>query len=229
VRKKLQFEPLRAPSTQSLNGFLGVLRVLGGKKSSPFEFSDKLLESTRCPPACANHCTVGNTSQKQLIFPAIAAIIRRWTPSRVLKRRAGHIMEAEMLNDNEKFTLLYQSLIDVMNGYVENVMKTLASTIIAIGWMVTSEKSREFLASPNASSYFYLSLTAIVVISIIHAGASIGLHLRSQKIMLLLLNLDVAEPKYYEGYQITAPHLIANLIMNLSLFAILFSMIFSLR
>jgi hypothetical protein len=43
VRKKLQFEPLRAPSTQSLNGFLGVLRVLGGKKSSPFEFSHKLL------------------------------------------------------------------------------------------------------------------------------------------------------------------------------------------
>jgi hypothetical protein len=43
VRKKIQFEPLRAPSTQSLNGFLGVLRVLGGKKSSPFGFSDKLL------------------------------------------------------------------------------------------------------------------------------------------------------------------------------------------
>jgi hypothetical protein len=47
VRKNLQFEPLRAQSTQSLNGFLGVLRVLCGKKSSPFEFSDKLLATEK--------------------------------------------------------------------------------------------------------------------------------------------------------------------------------------
>jgi hypothetical protein len=41
---KYQFAPLRAQRTRSFNGFLSDLSVLRGKKLTPIEFSDSLLD-----------------------------------------------------------------------------------------------------------------------------------------------------------------------------------------
>jgi hypothetical protein len=42
--------------------------------------------------------------------------------------------EKTILETKDKFNLLYASLVDTFKGYVENVMKTLAFIIIALGW-----------------------------------------------------------------------------------------------
>lgn len=134
-----------------------------------------------------------------------------------------------MMKKPEKFNLLHTLLIDILKTYSDNTMKTLASVIIALGWIVTSDKAREFLASEDAIFYYYLSLISILFISIIHVGASNRFYKWSQKTVEMLSRLNFAEPEYYEDYMITKPLLIGNLIMNLSLFTILFTMILSLR
>ena len=134
-----------------------------------------------------------------------------------------------MMKKPDKFNLLHTLLIDILKTYSDNTMKTLASVIIALGWMVTSDKAREFLASDSAIFYYYLSLIALVFISIIHISASSRFYKWSQKTVTLLSKLNFAEPEYYEDYVITKPLLIGNLIMNLSLLTILFAMILSPR
>ena len=42
----------------------------------------------------------------------------------------------------EEFRLLYQSLKEIHGAYNDDVMKTLAFLIIALGWFITSDKSR---------------------------------------------------------------------------------------
>lgn len=136
------------------------------------------------------------------------------------------------MDDKDKFNLLYASLVDTFKGYVDNVMKTLASIVIAIGWILTSGASRDFLAMQRLP--YILSLVAIVVISIIHTSVSFGFYAQSQTKFILISGLrssgsSYVEPEYYLSYKITLPLVVANLVMNLALFAVLFMMIFALR
>ncbi len=133
----------------------------------------------------------------------------------------------------DKFDLMYESLKDTFKGCVENAVRTWASTIIAIGWILTSDKSRDFLSKQRAA-YWWL-LVAIVVISILHAGVCIVYYRRSQnKINLLERDFTSGaspyiEKEYYMGYKLTPLIIGTNLLVSLFLFAVLFMMVFSLR
>jgi hypothetical protein len=136
------------------------------------------------------------------------------------------------MDDKDRFNLLYASLVDTFKGYVDNVMKTMASIIIAIGWILTSDTSRHFLMERKMP--YVLSLAAVAVISIIHTAVSFGFYSQSQAKASLISNLRAGdspfiEPSYYANYQITLPLVVANLVLNFSLFAVLFMMIFTLR
>ena len=139
----------------------------------------------------------------------------------------------EVMALKDKFDLMYESLKDTFKGYVDNVVKTWASTIIVIGWILTSDKSRDFLVQQRAA-YLWL-LVAIVVITILHAGVCINYYFRSQtKIDLLIEDFTNRKPPfieedYYTGYKITPKIIGTNLLASLFLFAVLFIMIFSLR
>lgn len=104
-----------------------------------------------------------------------------------------------MMNHEDKFKLQYESLQDTFKGYVENVMKTLASIVVAIGWILTSDKSRDFL-SMQRTAYVWV-LVAIIVMSILHAVVSVNYYFRSQKKIALLEDLDYVERAYYGELQ----------------------------
>jgi len=131
----------------------------------------------------------------------------------------------------EKFSLLHATLKDIFKDYNDNSMKTSAYIIIAIGWILTSDTARAFLAlqGKQQSLIFFLSLTAVAIIAIIHSIVSFGFYQRSQKKMRMLLKLNEVEAESFDNYQISLSHLVASLAANLFLFAILFVMILALK
>jgi hypothetical protein len=131
------------------------------------------------------------------------------------------------MTDNKKFTWLYDALKDIIKSYMDNVMKTLASIVIAIGWIVTSGEARQFLGEQPVF-YHRLALTAIVIAGLIHTFASTQFYRQSRRKMQQLKTVNIA-PQLYDQYAITFPVFIANLILNLALLGILFAMVVSLR
>ena len=132
----------------------------------------------------------------------------------------------------DRFNLLYASLVDTFKGYVENVMKTLASIILTMGWILTSDTSRKFLAERKTA--YVMVLGAIIIVASLHTCVSIAYYFRSQEKIDLLSKVkegdhQYVEPSYYLSYKITPSIIVVNLMMNLSLFAVLFMMIYTLR
>lgn len=133
----------------------------------------------------------------------------------------------------DRFTLMYESLKDEFKGYVDNLVRTWAATLIAIGWILTSEQSRDFLAKQRAA-YWWL-LAAIVVIGILHLGVCESYYRRSQKRINFLIGefTDIDSPyinkEYYLCYKITRPIFGTGLLVSLFLLTVLFMMVFSLH
>ena len=137
-------------------------------------------------------------------------------------------VNTDKMNKEKQFELLHKTLVDIFKDYVDNVMKTLASLIIAIGWILTSVDAQEFIRKSDVRIY-YTALAAIVSIGLVHTIISIGMQVRSQSTTVYLNELNFTDKKYYEHYHITRLHMFANLIVNIFMFCILFVMIFSLR
>lgn len=133
------------------------------------------------------------------------------------------------MNDTAQFALVHQMLVHLMNTFMDSMMKTAASVVIAIGWILTSESSRAFFADPQGGAYYYLTLTFIVMLGSAHAIMITGLYLRSQRAMRTLAQLDLTPRENYAAYEVTLTHLILVLAVNLTLFAVLFLMIAALR
>ena len=132
----------------------------------------------------------------------------------------------------DRFNLTYESLKDEFRGYIENLVRTWAAIIIAIGWILTSEQSRNFLAKQRAA-YWWL-LAAIVVISMLHVGVCISYYRRSQcRVNFLIGEFTDSDPpyitkEYFMSYRITPLMIGTNLLVSIFLFSALFVMVFSL-
>ncbi len=81
----------------------------------------------------------------------------------------------------DEFGILYQQLKEIRGGYDADVMKTVAFLIIAIGWFITSEKSRDFFRKNRTARI--LSLYAVVVICCIHVWYSVLTYFSSHKLI----------------------------------------------
>jgi hypothetical protein len=138
----------------------------------------------------------------------------------------------------DRFGLLYESLKDEFNRYFEGVAKMWAANLIGIGWILTSDQSRDFVAKQMAA--FWGLLAAIVVVGIVHIGVCRNHYLRSQQKFNLIIRefTDSAPPyiekpyiekEYYMSYKITPLMIWSHLVISLTLLAVLFMMVFSLR
>ena len=78
------------------------------------------------------------------------------------------------MGEQETFKLIYDSLVDFHKAYVTNVMNTLAFIVIATGWILTSDKSRDYLSRNKTGRW--VSLFVIVIIAVIHTVVSVGLY-----------------------------------------------------
>ena len=119
----------------------------------------------------------------------------------------------------EEFGILYQSLKEVGAGYSSDVMKTLAFLIIALGWFITSDKSREFFKRNRATRMS--SIIALTILCIIHVRYCVQDYASSQKLMSLLSDMNYLDVERFNCYAITWPQLATNLVQNVVLFGVL--------
>ena len=132
----------------------------------------------------------------------------------------------ERMSTKDKFELAYKSLKDKHDGYIQEVMKTTAFILLAIGWILTSDKSRVFIGG-NVSAYYSL-LFAILIMALIYTYAQYGSFYFTNERIKLLNELNYVDATYYDQYRIKVLQFIENIMQNLVLLTVLFIMIFSL-
>lgn len=128
------------------------------------------------------------------------------------------------MDNLETFRFLFEILKDLNKSYFQNVMSTLGFVLLAIGWVVTSEKSRSFLGS--SKSIRFSSVAVVGIISMIHSILSIGAYFLSASKFTQLVNLNYVDLNYFNMYKLNGWHVSLNLLMNLSVFGLLMLLIF---
>ena len=131
------------------------------------------------------------------------------------------------IEPKEKFDFVFSSFKDVHNAYVIDVMKTIALLVICLGWLITSDKCRDFIRKTKTARVS--SIIILVLLCIINISTSIRAYRFSQDKITELSILKYIEPIYYKNYEISVGFLAANLIVHTALFALLIVILFSLK
>ena len=135
--------------------------------------------------------------------------------------------QSDSASAEQKFQLLYDSLRDLSKDFANDVLKTIASLLLVIGWLMMSEGSREFLRQ-NLAAW----RTALVVIPVVAATNTVWLidrFLASENKVELLDRLEYLKEGYYASDRITLVVMTTDTIAHLALFAALFGLIYSQR
>lgn len=131
------------------------------------------------------------------------------------------------VTDAERFTLLHDSLGALSTDYGNDVLKTIGSLLLAIGWLMMSEASRKFLRDNRQ-----VRGTALVVVPLMAVSNAVWLINRfvvSEGKVRLLRELNYVSEAYYTGDRITLIQLSTDLTLHLALFAVLFAFVYSQR
>jgi hypothetical protein len=130
------------------------------------------------------------------------------------------------------FTLLHEALKENYRNYTNNVWSTITGLLVAIGWLLTSEKSRALLAgSPVARR---LALATVVLVAVIHLAVLWQIQETSRSIMRSLASDPYVlhqrlSPAYYGQFQVPARHVVVSAVLDGSLFVLLLGLVYSLR
>ena len=101
------------------------------------------------------------------------------------------------VTDAERFTLLHDSLGALSTDYGNDVLKTIGSLLLAIGWLMMSEASRKFLRDNRQ-----VRGTALVVVPLMAVSNAVWLINRfvvSERKVRLLRELNYVSEAYYTG------------------------------
>ncbi len=131
------------------------------------------------------------------------------------------------VTEAERFTLLYTSLREMSKDYGNDVLKTIGSLLLVIGWLMTSEGSRKFLAQ-NVTAW-RTALVVVPVVAVINTVWLIERFSASEGKVELLDELGYLPNAYYADDRITPVLMVANLVIHLALFAMLFALVYSHR
>ncbi len=127
--------------------------------------------------------------------------------------------------DAEKFRLLHNSLRELSKDYGNDVLKTIGSLLLVIGWLVVSEGSRKFFAQ-NVMAW----RTALVVLPVMAVTNTVWLIERfsaSKGKVKVLDELGYVPNAYYADDRITPVLMVANIVLHLALFVMLFALVYS--
>ncbi len=128
------------------------------------------------------------------------------------------------MDNPEAFQFLYEILKNLHKSYVQDVMNTLAFVLLAIGWVVTSEKSRSFLGRSNLIRFG--SMTVVGIIALIHSFICIAGYFVSASKFTQLTGLNYISVDYFNMYKLHGWLVFLNLVMNNSVFGLLMLLIF---
>ena len=135
--------------------------------------------------------------------------------------------QSDTVSAEQRFKLLRDSLRDLSKNFANDVLKTVGSLLLAIGWLMMSEESRDFLRQ-NSTAW----LTALVVIPVLAVTNTVWLIDRfrvSENKVDLLEGLKYLEEGYYASDRITLVVMVTDTILHLALFAVLFGFVWSQR
>ncbi|MFA8436929.1 MAG: hypothetical protein ACEPOZ_20670 [Marinifilaceae bacterium] len=124
----------------------------------------------------------------------------------------------------DAFDLLFNGLKHNYDAYFTNVYTTLATIVLAIGWILTSKAAREFLSQNLIIRK--VAIMGIVAITIIHFANLIYMSFKSDQIkdqldLYTQLVLEVKESNLYDMYHIDWYYPTISCILNGILFTIL--------
>ena len=135
--------------------------------------------------------------------------------------------QSDTVSAEQRFKLLRDSLRDLSKNFANDVLKTVGSLLLAIGWLMMSEGSRDFLSQNSTAR-----LTALVVIPVLAVTNTVWLIDRfrvSENKVDLLEGLKYLEEGYYDSDRITLVVMVTDTILHLALFAVLFGFVWSQR
>jgi hypothetical protein len=122
--------------------------------------------------------------------------------------------------------VVFKALEDNYARYFDNIFKTVGFIVIAIGWILTSDKSREFLQT-NVVAHW----TAMVGTLIIACGHAVALgfgYISSIKLIEQLREIGYIDCHYFKHYQISYVQICGSILSDTILFAALLTILFSL-
>ncbi len=124
----------------------------------------------------------------------------------------------------DRFEFLHNSLHELSQDYTNDVFKTIGFLLLAIGWIVTSQHSREFIGSRPIIRW--AGLTSIAVAVIVHVALVRERFLVSSDQWQQLSELGFMPSAYYADDRITPIVFWATLVLHLALFAMLMVLVY---
>src|SRR5919206_504418 len=120
-----------------------------------------------------------------------------------------------------------KALEDNYARYFDNIFKIVGFIIIAIGWILTSDKSRDFLEQ-NLVAY-WVSLAGTFIIACGH-GVALGFgYISSLKLIEQLNEIGYVDCRYFKHYQISYIQICGSILSDTLLFTALLTILLSLR
>ncbi len=110
-------------------------------------------------------------------------------------------MSTEYAAEKGKFLILYGSYSRAYERFLENGFKALATFLVVLGWLLSSDTAQKFLAANAAMRWGAIALivlAALFVVSTFRHVSRLSMSLRSK-----LDELAFLEPSFYEQYRIT--------------------------
>ena len=121
----------------------------------------------------------------------------------------------ETNNTKGRFDVLFGTLCEIQKGLLENTVKVAGFSVIAIGWLATSDYTQRLLRADKTLRYLVVAATggafALYVVASLKAFAI------SQQSLSLLNKLNFMPLDYYKNRSIDAPVLIVYIAGNLFL------------
>jgi len=140
--------------------------------------------------------------------------------------RSNHKTDSAEAPLPERFKLIHGGLIRVATEYFKNIMLSVGTSLLALGWILTSESARDFLA---ASPIVKVSaLVAIPVLTLLDLASHYWAFRMCRKMNDQLDELNYFPRADFEEHGIPKPFLFINGAVHLALLTPLWLFIWSL-
>ena len=112
----------------------------------------------------------------------------------------------------DKADIAYKILVDSYNKYLDDVFKTVGLLLLTLGWILTSDKARQFLQE-NTNVRRAL-LVIVIIMAAVHARSLYGDYDETNKQLALLEQLNYFPSDYFERYRITLEKLAGSVTIS---------------
>jgi hypothetical protein len=137
-----------------------------------------------------------------------------------------NVPTSDQAQAKEKADVAYKILVDSYNKYLDDVFKTAGLVLLTLGWVLTSDKARQFLQENR--NVRKAVLVIVIIMAIVHAASLYGDYRETNRQLDLLNKINYMPSDYFERYRITFEKIAGSLIISFLGYAALFISIYSL-